>query len=87
MGGACGSSSGSQTAMRVVASCTTMAKTLGSLISESEDMEAGRDRAWFGCESDALTPSALGEGWAIVPGEAKGNCTEQAPKVRTRMCE
>jgi hypothetical protein len=54
------------------------------LICDREDMEAGRDRAWLGCLSSALTPSALAQGWYAVPGEAKGVCTEQAPKVKSR---
>ena len=54
------------------------------LIGDREDMEAGRDRAWLGCLSDALAPSALAEGWMMVPGEAKGMCTEPAPEARVR---
>jgi hypothetical protein len=53
-------------------------------ICDREDMEAGKNRAWFICESSAPTPSALAQGWKVVPGEAKGVCTEQAPKVKSR---
>jgi hypothetical protein len=53
-------------------------------ICDREDMEAGENRAWFICQSSALTPSALAQGWMVVPGEAKGVCTEQAPKVKSR---
>jgi hypothetical protein len=55
-------------------------------ICDREDMEAGMNRAWLICESSALTPSALARGWCIVPGEAKGKCTDDAPKVRAMLC-
>jgi hypothetical protein len=54
-------------------------------IGDRGDMEAGRNRAWFVCKSSALTPSALAQGWYVVPGEAKGSCTERAPNIKSRL--
>jgi hypothetical protein len=55
------------------------------LVGDREDMEAGRNMAWLCCISGALTPCALPQGWRVVPGKAKGSCTEKAPKVRARL--
>jgi hypothetical protein len=54
------------------------------LIGDREDMEAGKNRAWLACRSSAITPSALTHRWKMVPEEAKGICTEQAPEVKSR---
>jgi hypothetical protein len=62
--------------------CTTCCAWL---ISDREDMEARRNRAWLANSSDALTPSVLLQGWFVVPDAAKGICSQSAPEVSTQV--
>jgi hypothetical protein len=58
------------------------------IICGREDMEGGANeaRAWLSNKYSRgyLTPSSKTEGWKVVSGEATGECTEDAPGVRTR---
>jgi hypothetical protein len=55
----------------------------GWVVSDRENMEAGTNNKWvLNMSTTELTPRTLLHGWKVVPGEAKGKCTEDAPDVR-----